>query len=102
VSVYVDLGERPLAAVESAAYFVSAEGLANAAKHAHATRLEIRIVRREDSLRLEIIDDGVGGADSEGSGLRGLRGRVQALDGTFRVLSPTGGPTVLTAELPCV
>jgi signal transduction histidine kinase len=102
VSVYVDLGERPLAAVESAAYFVSAEGLANAAKHAHATRLEIRIVRREDSLRLEIIDDGVGGADSEGSGLRGLRDRVQALDGTFRVLSPPGGPTVLTAELPCV
>ena len=53
------------------------------------------------SLRLEIIDDGVGGADPEGSGLRGLRGRVQALDGSLRVLSPPGGPTVLIAELPC-
>jgi signal transduction histidine kinase len=101
VSVSVDLGERPSAAVESAAYFVSAEGLANAAKHAHATRVEIRIARRGASLHLEIIDDGSGGADPEGSGLRGLRGRVQALDGTFRVLSPPGGPTILTAELPC-
>jgi len=101
VSVSVDLVKRPSTAVESAAYFVSAEGLANAAKHAHATRVEIRIVRRGASLHLEIIDDGVGGAHPEGSGLRGLRGRVQALDGTFRVLSPPGGPTVLTAELPC-
>jgi signal transduction histidine kinase len=101
VSVSVDLGERPSTAVESAAYFVTAEGLANAAKHAHATRVEIRIVRRGALLRLEIIDDGAGGADPEGSGLRGLRSRVQALDGTFRLLSPPGGPTILTAELPC-
>ncbi len=101
VSVSVDLGERPSAAVESAAYFVSAEGLANAAKHARATRVEIRIARRGSLLHLEIIDDGAGGADPEGSGLRGLRGRVQALDGAFRVLSPPGGPSVLTAELPC-
>jgi signal transduction histidine kinase len=101
VSVSVDLGDRPSAAVESAAYFVSAEGLANAAKHANATRVEIRIVRRGGSLHLEIIDDGSGGADPEGSGLRGLRNRVEALDGTFRVLSAPGGPTVLSAELPC-
>jgi signal transduction histidine kinase len=101
VSVSVDLPERPGAAVESAAYFVSAEGLANAAKHARATFVEIRIARRGALLHLEIIDDGAGGADPDGSGLRGLRGRVQALDGTFRVLSPPGGPTVLTAELPC-
>jgi len=101
VSVSVDLRERPAAAVESAAYFVSAEGLANAAKHAHASRVEIRIARRGAALHLEILDDGRGGADPEGSGLRGLRSRVQALDGTLRVLSPPGGPTVLTAELPC-
>jgi signal transduction histidine kinase len=101
VSVSADLGGRPPAAVESAAYFVSAEGLANAAKHADATRVEIRIARRGGALHLEILDDGVGGADAEGGGLRGLRGRVQALDGTFRVLSPAGGPTVLTVELPC-
>ncbi len=101
VSVSVDVGERSPVAVESAAYFVSAEGLANAAKHAQATRVEIRVARRGALLRIEIIDDGVGGADIEGSGLRGLRGRVQALDGTFRLVSPPGGPTVLTAELPC-
>ncbi len=101
VSVSVDLGARPAAAVESAAYFVSTEGLANAAKHARAERVEIRIARRGSSLRLEILDDGVGGADPDGSGLQGLRHRVEALDGTFRVLSPPGGPTILTAELPC-
>jgi signal transduction histidine kinase len=54
-----------------------------------------------DVLCLEISDDGVGGADPTGSGLRGLRGRVEALDGPFRVLSPAGGPTTLSAELPC-
>jgi signal transduction histidine kinase len=101
VNVTVDLRSRPSAAVESAAYFVSAEGLANAAKHANAQRVEIRVERRGPALRVEIIDDGVGAADPEGSGLRGLRGRVEALDGTFGVLSPAGGPTVLTAELPC-
>ena len=102
VVVSVDLPDRPAAAVESAAYFVSAEALANAAKHAGAERVEIRIARRGSRLRLEIIDDGVGGADPAGSGLTGLRRRVEALDGTFRIVSPAGGPTVLTAELPCV
>jgi signal transduction histidine kinase len=101
VSVAMDLGARPAAAVESAAYFVSAEGLANAAKHAHAEHVEIRVARRGSVLRLEISDDGVGGADPDGTGLRGLRGRVEALDGSFRVLSPAGGGTILTAELPC-
>jgi signal transduction histidine kinase len=101
VTVSVDVAERPSAAVESAAYFVSAEGLANAAKHAGATRVDIRIVRRGPSLHMEIVDDGSGGADPDGSGLRGLRSRVQALDGTFHLLSPPGGPTALSAELPC-
>jgi signal transduction histidine kinase len=101
VDVSVELDERPSAAVESAAYFVSAEGLANAAKHAGARRVQIRIERRGSSLRLEIIDDGGGGADPKGSGLRGLQHRVEALDGSFRVLSPPGGPTILIAELPC-
>ena len=101
VNVSVDLAERPTAAVESTAYFVSAEGLANAAKHAAAESVQIRIARRGPVLRMDIIDDGVGGADPEGGGLRGLRGRVEALDGTLRVVSPPGGPTILTAELPC-
>jgi signal transduction histidine kinase len=101
VSVSVDLSTRPAAPVESAAYFVSAEGLANAAKHARASRVEIRIASRDSKLRLDILDDGVGGADPGGDGLRGLRRRVEALDGTFRVLSPPGGPTILAVELPC-
>ena len=101
VNVSVDLAERPTAAVESTAYFVSAEALANAAKHAAAESVQIRIARRGSVLRMDIIDDGVGGADPDGGGLRGLRGRVEALDGTLRVVSPRGGPTILIAELPC-
>jgi signal transduction histidine kinase len=101
VDVSVELDRRPPAAVESAAYFVSAESLANAAKHAQAQRVEIRIGRRGDKLRVEIADDGRGGANPAGSGLRGLRRRVEALDGTLLIDSPPGGPTLLRAELPC-
>ena len=75
--------------MESAAYFVAAEALANAAKHARARRVDITIVRADDLLDLEVDDDGVGGANPEGSGLRGLRRRVEALDGTLSVISPT-------------
>ncbi|HTU78864.1 MAG TPA: histidine kinase [Solirubrobacteraceae bacterium] len=101
VAVSVDLPTRPAPAVESAAYFVAAEGLANAIKHAHASRVDIRIELRERSLVLEVIDDGAGNADPLGSGLDGLRQRVQALDGNLRLASPPGGPTVLSVELPC-
>jgi signal transduction histidine kinase len=101
VSVSV-VGERPPAAVESAAYFVTAEALANATKHADAQHVEIRIVRRTDRLSVEVRDDGPGGADPSGAGLTGLRRRVEALDGRLIVNSPSGGPTVIQAELPCV
>jgi signal transduction histidine kinase len=101
VSVSV-VGERPPAAVESAAYFVTAEALANATKHADAQHVEIRIVRRTDRLSVEVRDDGPGGADPSGAGLTGLRRRVEALDGRLIVNSPAGGPTVIRAELPCV
>jgi signal transduction histidine kinase len=102
VSVDADLhGERPPAAVESALYFVAAEGLANAAKHANARHVEIRMQRVAGRLRLDVIDDGEGGADPAGGGLSGLRRRVQALDGTLTVTSPEGGPTIVRAELPC-
>jgi signal transduction histidine kinase len=87
--------------VESAAYFVAAEALANAAKHARASRVEIRIVRDDDEIELEVRDDGQGGADPEGTGLHGLRRRVEALDGSLSVHSPPGGPTTIHAELPC-
>jgi signal transduction histidine kinase len=97
----VDVSPRPMPAVESAAYFVAAETLANAAKHARANRVDIRIARLGDIIELEVRDDGQGGADPGGSGLGGLRRRVEALDGTLSVFSPRGGPTTIRAELPC-
>jgi signal transduction histidine kinase len=100
-TVSADLDERPSAAVETAAYFVAAEALANATKHAGATRIGISVVRHGDVLDVEITDDGAGGADPGGSGLTGLRRRVEALDGTLSVESPAGGPTTVRAELPC-
>jgi signal transduction histidine kinase len=101
VELSVSVRERPAAAVETAAYFVVAEALANAAKHAHASRVDIRIVRSGDVLVLEVTDNGIGGADPAGSGLGGLRRRVEALDGRLSVTSPRGGPTTVRAELPC-
>jgi signal transduction histidine kinase len=87
--------------VEETAYYVASEALANAAKHAHATVVTISAQRRGGGLIVEIDDDGVGGADPNGSGLRGLADRVAALDGRLQVDSPTGQGTRITAELPC-
>jgi signal transduction histidine kinase len=101
VTVSATLPSRPSPAVESAAYFVVAEALANAGKHAQASRVDVRIARHGPRLAVEIHDDGRGGADPDGSGLSGLRSRVQALDGTLTVTSPRGGPTTIRAELPC-
>jgi signal transduction histidine kinase len=88
-------------AVENATWFVVSEALANTAKHSGATRVLVSVARVEDRLIVEIVDDGAGGASAEGSGLRGLRQRVEALDGTLTVTSPAGGPTSIRAELPC-
>ena len=101
VELSVDVSPRPQPAVESAAYFVAAESLTNAAKHARAKRVEIKIARHGDMIELHVRDDGQGGANPEGSGLRGLRRRVEALDGTLSVISPRGGPTTIRAQLPC-
>jgi signal transduction histidine kinase len=101
VALSVDVPTRPPSAVETAAYFVVAEALANAAKHSRSDWLDIRIATVGRHLELEIRDDGVGGADPNGSGLVGLRHRVEALDGKLEVTSPPGGPTTLYAELPC-
>jgi signal transduction histidine kinase len=97
----VEPGARVPPAVESAAYFVVAEALTNAVKHSAATRVTVDIARDGDLLVVQVADDGVGGADPDGSGLSGLRKRVEALDGTLRVASPLSGPTLLHAELPC-
>jgi signal transduction histidine kinase len=101
VAVHIDLAERPPAAVETAAYFVAAEGLANALKHAHASRIDIDVHEREGALVVRVIDDGRGSASEANGGLRGLRQRVEALDGSWRIASPQGGPTVIEALLPC-
>jgi signal transduction histidine kinase len=101
VKVSVDVARRPQPAVETAAYFVVAEAVANAIKYAHPTRLDIRIRRLRDTLTVEVEDDGSGGADPAGEGLSGLTRRVQALDGRLNVTSPVGGPTMVRALLPC-
>jgi signal transduction histidine kinase len=100
VNVAVE-GERPPPAVESAAYFVASEALANASKHAGANRVDVSIVRTGGQLVVEVSDDGRGGADETGTGLLGLRRRVEALDGRLQVVSPEGGPTTIRAEMPC-
>lgn len=102
VDLQVDVGDRPSAPVESAAYFVVSEALTNVTRHAEASRVTVAIARRGDRLAIDVTDDGVGGADVErGSGLRGLEERVRSLDGWMTVLSPPGGPTTVLVELPC-
>jgi signal transduction histidine kinase len=88
-------------AVESAAYFVIAEALTNTAKHACARRSWVLLRDEHRVLAVVVGDDGRGGADPEGSGLAGLRARVEALDGSLRVESSDGDGTVLEARLPC-
>ncbi len=102
VRLRVDVPERCSATIEAVAYFVVSEALTNVAKHAGATRVDVTVERRADRLRLVVGDDGRGGATLDtGSGLRGLAQRVAAVDGTFVIDSPVGGPTVVAVELPC-
>jgi signal transduction histidine kinase len=113
VTLEVKIAERPPATVESAAYFVVSEALANIARHAMATRAFVNIERAGNRLVIEVRDDGVGGAGvltedearargtTGGSGLRGLRDRVAGLGGSMYVISPNGGPTTISVELPC-
>jgi signal transduction histidine kinase len=86
--------------IEASAYFIIAEALTNAVKHAQASNASVSAAVVDGALRLEIRDDGVGGADPEGQGLLGLGDRVAALGGRLRIDSPRGGGTVLAAELP--
>ena len=97
----VDVPRKPPAPVETAAWFVVSEALANAAKHSDAGRVTILLTQRTGSLQVEVVDDGRGGADAAGAGLKGLAQRVEALDGRLEVNSPPGGPTVVRALLPC-
>jgi signal transduction histidine kinase len=103
VELRVELPGTEVGTRETAAYFVVAEALANARKHAQATQITVRAYENEDrTLIVEVTDDGAGGADAQsGSGLSGLRKRVAALDGTLTIVSPPGGPTTVRAVLPC-
>jgi signal transduction histidine kinase len=93
--------ERLPGAVEAAAYYVVSESLANVAKYAQASSVQVRISRDNGLARVEVADDGIGGADpTQGSGLRGLADRVEALAGRFEVTSTSGAGTVIRAEIP--
>ncbi|MGQ5640269.1 MULTISPECIES: sensor histidine kinase [unclassified Streptomyces] len=101
VRVDVDLPARPAAAIEGIAYFTVSELLQNISKHSRARSASVDVWCTEDRLMVQVIDDGVGGADvSRGSGLAGLAGRLDAVDGVLVVDSPAGGPTRVIAELP--
>ena len=101
-SVTASIGPRPAPAIETIAYFCAAELIANATKHSFANQITINIsTERAGVLRLDVSDDGIGGADvTRGSGLSGLVQRVSTVDGRVDVSSPSGGPTVVTVVLP--
>jgi signal transduction histidine kinase len=101
-SVTADISTRPAPAIETIAYFCAAELMANATKHSYADQIKINIyTERSGVLRLEVTDDGIGGAEAaRGSGLTGLAQRVSTVDGHLEVSSPPGGPTTVAVELP--
>lgn len=92
--------ERLPSEIEASGYFIVAEALTNVVKHARATKATVRAGRTDGLLRIEIHDDGIGGADSEGHGLTGLSDRVAALGGSLHLDSPAGAGTVLLVKLP--
>lgn len=101
VTLDLEVDRRMPESVEVAAYYVVAEALTNAAKHSRASRVSIRATAEADQLRLSISDDGIGGAVADrGSGLIGLKDRVQALAGRLDISSPTGSGTTLTVAIP--
>jgi signal transduction histidine kinase len=102
VLLTVDVDQRLPERVEVAAYYVVSESLTNIGKHAEAHDASVRVAKTRSRLLVEVIDDGIGGADTEaGSGIRGLADRVEALGGRLRVWTPRGGGTRVEAEIPC-
>ena len=101
VDLEITIEGRLPESVEVAAYYVTSEALANTAKHAQATRVEVSLTSRDNAAFLSIRDDGIGGADpARGSGLVGLVDRVQALGGTIDIQSTRGEGTCITTMLP--
>jgi signal transduction histidine kinase len=112
VRLRVDVPRPASPGVEAVAYFIVSEAITNVVMHAQATRAEVTVTRADDVLHITVTDDGRGGAAPlmpaagdgtglHGTGLRGLAQRAAAVDGTLSIDSPPGGPTVITAELPC-
>jgi signal transduction histidine kinase/uncharacterized membrane protein YvlD (DUF360 family) len=102
VDLDIDLPGRLTTPVESACYFAVAETLANAVRHSGARRVHIRMQHAAGLLRVQVADDGAGGADpARGSGLRGVEQRLGSFDGILAVSSPPGGPTMIAMEVPC-
>jgi signal transduction histidine kinase len=101
VTVNTEIDHRPPPAVENAAYFVVAEALTNAAKHSPGAPVRVTVWHEHSELGIVVADEGLGGADPTGSGLTGLRQRVEALDGWLEVRSPVGEGTTVRAILPC-
>jgi signal transduction histidine kinase len=98
----IQLPGRPPTPLESAAYFAVAEALTNAVKHSGASGVHIRMTYCAGMLRIEVTDDGHGGADpNNGTGLLGVERRVATFDGILAVSSPPGGPTIVVIEVPC-
>jgi signal transduction histidine kinase len=104
VALHVDVPVRPRPAVEAVAYFTVAEALTNIAKHSRATHASVVVEGGPGpagTLNVVVSDDGIGGADPAGSGLAGLADRIAGVDGDLSVESPPGGPTIISAVLPC-
>ncbi|KIQ65784.1 histidine kinase [Kitasatospora griseola] len=102
VALGVDLPERPDEVIEQTLWYCAAELLTNISKHSAASAARLTVTTAAARIRLTVHDDGRGGASAApGHGLHGLAERLAAVDGTLRISSPPGGPTVVTAELPC-
>jgi signal transduction histidine kinase len=101
VELVIDVPERPSPAIETIAYFCAAELLTNAAKHSRAKRAKLEVLHQPGLVTMRVSDDGTGRARLQpGGGLAGLAERVKTVDGRLQIDSPTGGPTVITIELP--
>ncbi|MFI6098009.1 sensor histidine kinase [Lentzea sp. NPDC051213] len=101
VQVHNALIKPPGTALETVIYFVISEAVNNAAKHADPSLVDVVVTDKAGQIVVTVLDNGMGGADEHGTGLSGLARRVKAVDGTFQVNSPIGGPTTISARLPC-
>jgi signal transduction histidine kinase len=102
VDLDIDLSGQVELPVASAVYFSVAEVLANVVKHAHARSVRIHLSQTSHLLRVQVTDDGAGGADpAAGTGLAGVERRLATFDGILAVSSPPGGPTIVVIEVPC-